>query len=328
MSGTQISFVRRAITVDGVNQFEITATCLIAGSLPDRHIFVLEITEEDDPKNDALQRVAAIQDFSTYLADRDDALDEGFAAWRSSTVTLRYSNLTTANAAASELSSRINALVEDQDLNELEFITGSGGELVTYPVVDPSEKQALIDAAEAAEEAISPLETTRDEKRECTESLQTEIDVLEERIQEAQTDLTSVNTVLAELSPISTSLSSVYGTSLTAVAQVRTLNSSSSASTSEKADIESQLVNLDSYLITWNTQNTNLSTVISSSLAAVQSTLQTRITTLSTQRNAKITELAKCNQELAIAQGAVDAARDSRDAALAAVLEVCPDFTL
>lgn len=326
MSGTQVTFIRRPTLVDGANQFEVVATCLVAGSLPDTNIFVLSVVQEEDPKSDTLLRVAAIQDFGNYLATRATAIDEGYVTWRSSSVTLRYSDLTTANAAASELSSRVNALVEDQDVNLLEFETGTGGELITFPVVDPSQKTALIDAADAASLAISPAEDTRDTKRVECEALQVEVDVLEERLLEAQGDLATATSILAELTPISTGLVTSNAGVGTATSTVRVLNNGSSASTAEKANIETQVLSLESFLLTWTTQNTNLNTVISSQVTSLQTTLQARIASLSSQRNTALTSLARCNQQLAAAQGAVDAARDARDTAVAAVLAVCPDY--
>lgn len=328
MPGTQVTYARQTILVDGDNQFEIVATCSVAGSLPDTGIFVLDIVEEEDPKDDALLRVAAIQDFSTYLTDRDAALDEGFATWRSNQVILRYDNLTTANAAAKELSSRVNSLVEDQDTNLEEFETGTGGELITYPIVDPSEVTALKDAATTANEAIAPLETARDTKATECATLQSEIDVLEERVTEAESDYAGLVSLSATLSPISTTLTTLQGTTATAVASIRTQNSSSSATSGEKAGIETQLVSLDSNLTTWSAQNSALTTAVNTELAALVSQLQTRVATLTAQRNSKLTTLSQCNQELAAAQGAVDNARTERDAAVAAARAVCADFSL
>ena len=326
MSGTQVQYVRSVVTVDGDNKFKIEATCSIAGSLPDTNIFVLSMTQEFDPKSDSLLRVAAIQDFETYLDDRDDALREGFITWRSRTAILFYDDLTTANAAAKELSSRVNALVEDQDINLAEFATGTGGELITYPVTDPSVKQELIDNANATNDAVAPLEEARDEELAKCTALENSLAITEERLLEAQGDLANIGNVISALSPISTALISSYGTANTAAGQIRTLNAASSASTSEKSDIETQIVNLDAALLTWTTQNTALSNVIATDLANTQSTLQSRVATLSSERNATLTQITQCNADLASAEGALDAARDARDAALANVLAICPDF--
>jgi len=328
MAGTQVNYVRRTITVDGVNQYEIAATCLVAGDLPDVSIFLLDIVQEDDPKNDALVRVAALQDFNAYLNDRNDAVDGGYATWRSSSVTLRYTDLETANAAASELSSRVNGLVTNNDTFLAEFETPTSGSVVTYPTVDTSVKEQLKTAARDAEAAIAPLEEDRDEVRVSCETLQAEVSVLQDRIAEAETDLSTVTSAIGEITPVYTALSAGQSASAAAVAQVRTYNNASGASTAEKADIEGQLAVLDTNMLVWATQNTTLNTINSSTLASLQSTLQTRLATLSAERNSKLVQLSQCNQSLAAAQGAVDNARSARDAALAAAVAVCPDFTI
>lgn len=327
MAGTQTTSVRSTTVINGSNQYEIVTTCNVAGTLPDRGIFLLAINEVEDPKDDTLERVIEVADISEYLTDRDDAITAGQGFWRSASVTLRFSDIETANAAWKELESRISTLVDQVDAFNDEFETSGTGDVTVYPTVDLSEITARKDAYTATLEPITEAEEARDEKQlECTQ-LETDLATVEDRLQEAEADLAIYLQVQASTTTVSGALPTISTNIANASAQARTLVTASGASASEISDINAQLSLIDNNVDSLNTQSAALTAVVTGTIASTVSTLQARVSSLTSERNSIRTQLNECSVEIAELQAAVTAARTARDDALAAVIEVCPDFT-
>lgn len=318
---------RSTIVVDGTNKYQVIATCVVKGTLPDISIFLLDINTADDPKDDTMARVVAVADIDIYKTDRDTAVASGDALFRSPSVTLQFDNLDTANAGQKELKARINTLVGEIDAFLTEFETTAAGEIVTYPTVDPSVKTQRIDDYTATLAPITAAEEARDTEQAACTLLETNLSTVEERLSEAQADLAALIPIQSGLSNSTTTLVSVQATLGGDRTSIRTFNSASSASTSEKADIETELVSMDAQLVLFAAENTSLSSLNTGAVTTLVGTLQTRVASLSSQRTALQTDLNKCNRDVSELQAAVDSARATRDAALASVLAVCPDFT-
>ena len=325
MAGTQVRMDRSTIVVNGTNKYQITASCILKGTLPDVYIFLLNINDVVDPKNDTLARVIDVADITSYLDDRDDAIANADTLFRSYSVTLVFDNIDTANAAQKELKSRINTLVNNVDTFLDEFETANRGEVVVYPTVDPSEKQARIDVYEASEAPVTAAEEARDEHIVECNALETELGYLDLRISDAQTDYNALSPIQATIAASSIVYGSVYSTIGAERTLIRNYNSTSSATPAEQANIEAQLVGMDAQLTAFGTNNTQLSAANAQLLSAVSS-VQARLTTLNAERTTLVSDLNKCNLKAIELQAAVDAARAARNTALAAVLEVCPDY--
>jgi hypothetical protein len=326
MAGTQIRADRSTIVVDGSNKYQIIATCLLKGTLPDTGIFLLRIEQATDPKNDTLQRIIAIGDTVTHGTDRDAAVAAGATAWRSAQVTLIYDDIQTANSAWVELSARINKLVTDVDTYLGEFETFDDGELVVFPTTDQVTKDKLIADFLATAEDITTAEEARDAEQEECNDLQAEITVLDERIVEARADLDLYLTISGQLGAYTTILASVQGTLAAQENAAQFAVQSSSATAGEKTIIDSYFVTMAGQLTTFNTTNSALNGLQSGQVGTAVSTLQSRVSTLTTTRNTRASELNRCNAETQALQAALDRARAARDAALAAVRAVCPDY--
>jgi hypothetical protein len=145
----QVVQQRRPITlVDGTQKFEITTIVVDKGDLPFKDLFVLSISDANDPKDDVLARVATpydirqtdpnspkyvkvkandlivippdtfarvanIDELTGLFRDRTAAVRNGRTEYLSSVMTVVYDTLTTADAAYKQILARLSALVED-----------------------------------------------------------------------------------------------------------------------------------------------------------------------------------------------------------------------
>jgi len=324
MSGTQVVMERKAVVVSGTAQYTIKTTCTVAGTLQDTAIFLLNIVTPDDPKDDTFNRVVEIADSLTYVTNRDTAIVNSDELWRSNSATLTYADIETANAAWKELSSRINALTENYDAFLTEYETFEGGDIIIYPTVDESAKQALKDAFYATNTALATATTARD-AHSCA-SIETSIATTETSLQQAQSDLTNALAVQAGISTANSIYTTVYGTLNANNSNSRAVNQLTTATDPEKDALEAYFTSNDSYLAQFNAQNTALATLLSGTISTMVTTLQLRVTTLTQAKNALFVDLNNCRAEDASLQAAVTQAQVARAAALTLVLSVCPDF--
>lgn len=327
MAGTQTTSVRSASIVNGTRQYAITTTCTTVGTLADPGIFLLSIVNVEDPKDDALVRVISIADIPEYKLNRDQAINAGDPYWRSSSVTLRFEDIETANAAWKELESRITTLVKQVDAFNAEFETPGAGTVTVHPTVDQSVINALEAAYYASLPTITAAEDARDTEQLACTARETELLVVEDRLKEAEADLATYLAVQSSISNINANLPSIHTTIVNSTTQAKTEVEASVATSSEKSSIGAQLTGVLTQATLFAAQNTALNSILTGSLAAVISTLHARITSLTTERSALRTQLTMCAIEMAELNAAVNAARAARDTALADVLTVCPDFT-
>lgn len=326
MAGTQVRMDRSTITVEGTNSYQIVTNCIVKGELTDTSIFLLSINTPDDPKDDTLARIVQIADFDLYQTDRDQAIKDGEPLYRSPVFTIRYTDVETANNGQKEIKSRINALVEDMDGYLEDFETPDYGEVIIYPTTDPSVKAQMEEEYYASLEPIEDAEDARDTQAiECAQQ-EYKLEITEERLAEAISDLDKANSIDSDLS------ASIAV--LTGVEPALTVNNNSIRSvlagledTEAIESVETYLTSNDALLITFRAENTTLVTLDTGQVSQCVSALQIRVTTLTAERSALQSDINKCALELVALQAAVDAARATRNAALAAIRAVCPDFT-
>jgi hypothetical protein len=133
------------------------ASALIPTELPHLNVFVIAVADPNDPTQDALARVAGIADLSLIPIGRD----AGIAApgpngieFLSRAATVSYSDIQTANTAATTFVDRVSSLVSAWILFDSEFYAPTAMPAsYTLPVVDASQSQALINAYATAKQA-------------------------------------------------------------------------------------------------------------------------------------------------------------------------------
>jgi hypothetical protein len=326
MPGTQITQTRQPVAVDTGTKFQVAATCTLAGTLPGLEIFVRQVVTVDDPKDDTFLRVAGVTDFTDYGTDREASISSSEFIYRASAVTLTYDDVTTATAAWNELSSRINTLVTEYDAYISVFLTPSTGAITTYPTVDPSEKQALIDTYKASLAAVTSAEDARDADLIECEQKQFELESLQSQLADAQSDVAALTPIVSATAVLNAAYPSSTTTVSSANSAANALVVSSTATAGEKSLIQAQLSAVDVAANALTVDNASLSSDVYTPLLALLGSLQTRVASLQTEVTAKQLEANDCARNLAVLQGSVDQARSQRDADLAAIRAVCPDF--
>lgn len=144
MTAPQVEQTRRVATLaSGVTEYEVTTRVVSAGTLPTKNLFVLKILDPENPKTDILARVAlpldvrrltsglhvrllaasliyidtdpfarvsGVADLQTIDQDRTTAVQAARSEYLVSAVTVRYTDLATADAAYRQILSRLSDL--------------------------------------------------------------------------------------------------------------------------------------------------------------------------------------------------------------------------
>ncbi|MGD9209342.1 MAG: hypothetical protein PVI90_01130 [Desulfobacteraceae bacterium] len=162
---TQTLMVAKAVTIEDTLKFQLDIEVTAKGDLPSENIFVVEIQDPTDPKEDAFARVTNVDDLEELTTDRTTAVDNDDTLYRVKNWTFYYDNVDTAVNAKDLLKSRIDALVTDWRTYETDFETTS--ETTEHPRVDTSVYDNLIDTYElmlgAEQEAKENRDTARNE---------------------------------------------------------------------------------------------------------------------------------------------------------------------
>lgn len=326
MAGTQVRQIREPVSTDEGTKYQITATCLIAGTLPDTSIFLFEVVQDEDPKNDAFTRVVDPADFTDYGTNRDASITDNTRLYRAAQLILTYESITDANSARLELTARISAIVNAYDAYITAFLTIPEGQVVIYPTVDESEKTALIEQYELAAAAVGDLETERDNENLACQALVREYEVAQERLVEAQSDYATLVGITGPLAAGLGVFSSLIPLCAGLVQQATSLIALSSASSGDKATHGAYMQALTAHFNSLSNATTSLVNNAQTPLLTLVGTLQSRVSELQAEVLSKQQEVNDCHLELATLQANVDAARTARDNALAAVRAVCPDY--
>lgn len=222
--GTQVQTreTRRVFFVNGVQTFRITVQCVDKGPMPDTHLFLMEIVDDDDPQQDVFTRIVQLADLDAlnvdpdepgYKPDRSAAIASGKSYWRADAFTKDYTDLNLAEQADKAISDRLNTLVTDFSTFDSSFQT-SPEEDKYYPSAD----QTTIDALKAAydtaydayETAQAGLATAQSDLTTAQTTLATATTALEDwtAFQESmQTSLTYLTNAQVALN----SLAAIYG---------------------------------------------------------------------------------------------------------------------
>lgn len=331
MSGTQVTQHRRPVVVDSGTRYEVSATCTLAGTLPDTALFVRQIVNMDDPKDDLFYRLAAPADFLSLPTNRNTAIQTGpqedsAYLYRATSFSQTYADVAEATGAWQELSSRISQLVIDYDEYIDTFLTPDDGEVTTYPTVDEGVKAGLIAAYEATLADIEAAEATRDTENAACEALRVELLAAQTALQGAQADAAALGPIVGSLAPVGASVTSLSSGVRVTVENATSLVYTSAASSLEKSGIAAQLNTTVTQTQALDAVASGLEAGVTIPLGSLLATLQGRVTTLQSDVDTLVREVNACGLEMATMQGAVDAARGRRDAALAELREVCPDY--
>lgn len=161
---TSSLMVAKAITSEGIQKFQLEVDITDAGDLPDENIFVVEITDPTDPKEDSFARVVTVDDLEELTKDRTTAVNNNDTLYRVKSWTFLYDNVDTAANAKDVLKSRIDELVEDWRTYLTKFETTS--ETTEHPRVDTDTYNSAVDTYELMLGAEQVAEETRDSAKD------------------------------------------------------------------------------------------------------------------------------------------------------------------
>ncbi len=326
MPGTLVRQIRSAVPTDSGAVYRIAATCTLAGTLPDNAIFLKRTVTANDPKDDTLERLCSPADFAEYGTDRDRAA-LSLGLYRSWSHTFSYADVGLATDAWAELSAMINTLVNDYDAYLTAFLTRDEGVETSYPTVDQSVKNARVEAYKARVADVAAAEQARDEhQRACRNVKELELGAAQSQLARVQASLASLRPVRSVLDVLAASYPAAVATTGASVSAAATAVAASSATSSEQTSINTQLQSAQSMLQTLIGYDTQLIHEVQTPFAAPIGALEAQETALTQEVGSAQNALAACDNEMSRLQGAVDEARRARDAALAAVREVCTDY--
>jgi hypothetical protein len=156
------------LTAPDTIEYKIETTVTDPGELPFAQIFVYTIVDVADPAQDVFARVATPGDLdggNALLTSRDDAVSGGLSEFLSLYFSVQYPDLTTASQARLMISTRINELINNWILYRDSFMANSG-EIQYFPTTDPEVEQHLTeiyvttrDARVVAEEDLATATT-------------------------------------------------------------------------------------------------------------------------------------------------------------------------
>ena len=309
---------RSVVLVAGAAQAFVILNEMLAAAipaeLPHLSVFVVNVVDPLDPKQDTLAGVATIADLTTIPEGRDpgiaapgpDGTQYLSASWRAS-----YDTLETARDAAQAFRDRVNKLITDWQSFKTDFSAPDPTPAIyTFPATDTSPKTTLIAAYKVAKQDRYQKQITKA--------------AADAALVAAQADLTHEQELVSDIAPI-------------AAATV--------SNQSEMSQVAGFLATLQAAGITFagaNPSGIGLSTFQAAlTLAASQGaqavafgsdagTLLALATTYQSARQAEVavatsTASAAVINQIAKTQ-ALAAAVALETAALAAVLAVCPDF--
>jgi hypothetical protein len=158
---------RYSLIVSGVPKYKIDLS-VSPGSgstgMPN-HVFVMTIGTSES--GDTFARIATLADLDLVQTLRSVAVDRGHAEYRSSNVTVSFSDIDTAIAAVPVIKDRVNSLVGAWQRARLDFITDS--DVTNLPLstgslsVQDTYKKAYTDAVDARKLAEADQVTAQDD---------------------------------------------------------------------------------------------------------------------------------------------------------------------
>jgi hypothetical protein len=298
------------LQTDGTQRFEILSSLSYVhfGDLPHPDVFVHQIVVTNNPKVDKFLRVAQIGDLTSLPRGRDKALSQGAVQYLASSCLISYDTVTVAAAAKKILQARVDDLISQWITYTVSFVVPGEFEL---PLVAPS----IVNAAKAT---YNTAKTTRITKDAAKDLAQADFDTKSDLATRAATDLTDALTRQAYCAQIQSLLATVVGGETTFRAAVTSFLSVTTDTTNKPSLQTAANAELSGTKPAIDQLNTAITTECANEAAAV--------TTTTTAKTTADNNLASAQTALTVAQAEATQAAADEAAALAALLDVCPDF--
>lgn len=309
---------RHVELVSGANEAFIITSRMASAAIPDQlphlSVFVLQVNDVDDPKQDTLARVARISDLTTVPIGRSAGIAspgiEGIIYLSASTIN-SYDTLETAQDAAVALQDRVNALIEAWISFRTEFNAPDPSPAqYTFPRVDATQKEALIAAYKAAKQDRYQKQLAKTEADAALTRAQTDYTYKTNLVADAQV-------IVADANKVATDVNTIVGNFSTLLAAGNTFYAANTggvgAATFQNALSSATLQQVSASSFPGDAAQTI--TDATNYAAARQSDATSAGVTLTASQSDQITKAQQLTSALAL-----------ESAALSAVLAVCPDF--
>jgi hypothetical protein len=323
-------------TSAGEVRFRVTTSFvdLKEGDLPYANIFVYGIVAANDPKADSFQRIANIGDLTTLPISRESAVTQGVTSYLTSSFSVSYGDVQTATSAKQLIQSRIDQLIADWKTYREKFIAPRETDLpAANTLVVQSAKNAYYAAAsdqakkQDASTAAAAAYTTKSQDLASSLTAQT-------KAQNALLECNQVKALLdAGANPIvnSPGVIEAYSALRTAVQVFLDAHTQTGATrTVAEAAFTTMVTALGASSAALTTLQTTSKPNLQQAQTLVTQSCSARTVDLQTATSAVATSTAAANTaNLAWKKAESDAAAAvvAAEAALAAALDVCPDFT-
>lgn len=309
------------ITVNGQVRFRIQnrVTAVKDDDLPSPNVFVHQIIANNDPKQDVFLRVASILDLTLLVQGRTNAVLKKQTTYLSNAFTVEFNDVATGTAAKKVIQARVDQLIKDWIQYNKDFIVPDH---IPLPLFEAS----IVEAAKAAYSESLKEKDKQDALLKDANALfaSAKADAAELAIDLADAQInssacaTTESMLVAGVTAANVFLTAAQNFKVVADAYREGSVSDSmydSAKTTFASAIAAMQIGMGSL--------TDAQTRVASSCAAEAAA----VTTYSTQKQAADLAVATTQTEQIKVQAAATDASKKAEAALAAVLEVCPDFT-
>lgn len=324
---TQTEQIREALTISDVVTYKISISVIDKGDLPSDRIFVVNINDETDSKEDTFARVATIADFTEVKATRGAAIAVDEALYRTSSFTLYYDNLETAINAQTTLKERIDELVSDYEAYAEDF-EAVVAEVTVHPQVGQSTYDAAVTAYQNALRDTLDAEADRDAKEEAYNDKVIECSDANVSATKAQEIADDCATTKGYFDTLETAFIALDGDGDIFLTAAQTYYQNKVVSPVPDAADNAFLAAINTFIT-----DLRVSEAVKTQAATDKSDFATICSTRSSENTSAQTAKATCDTELKQAktafdnaQAAVEVAQQAENAALAAVQALKPDF--
>lgn len=337
--GTQ----RRTAAVNGLTAtYSVETIITDRGDLPSAALFVLQILDEDDPKQDELLRVATVADLIDVESDRPTALARSMSIYRTAAVTKTYVDVNAATAAYKYLQENLDAVVVEYQTYLTDFLADPGQTFI-LPQADVGVLAPAIAVYVAKVEQRQEQETLIAASAVACAQLDTDLAVLQTREEELLRGVTALQIASTALSDASTALQSVHTVQRSTAAIVGNLLPQYVAT---RLDLDpAEQGELDVYLLSPGGQLNNdyrLKQIPSVAGAAVSisaltaqlvdvntrlAQLRADVTTAQADLSAKESAQTECARSHVVEQSVLDTLLQQETALLDTVQALCPDYS-
>jgi hypothetical protein len=308
----------------GAPKFRVSSSIsyIKPGDLPYENIFVYQVVDPLDPKQDTFLRIATVHDLTIYLRGRDNAIANGKTVYLAASFIAEYSDVTTAVAAKAVIQTRIDTLIADWIKYTQQFLVPTD---YTLPAPEDTLVAAATNAYKTSKTARAAKEAELATANATLATATTAATNAASDLSAAMAQTNACGTIQASLTALITAYSGPTGYKTSMNALVAAAHAAGWP-TSGNSGFDAALVAADAAVTAESLSVTPVLSSIQSTIASQCAAAAAAVQAAATAKTQADTAVATAQTAQALAQAAATAAAAAEAAALAAALAVCPDF--